>query len=299
VRQNLVSVDLVTADGRRVTASETEHPELFWALHGGGGNFGVATAFEFRLHRVYAGLLAWPSERGRDVCWLYRDLAHDAPDDLGSGLFFLTGPPEEPFPEHLRGTTLVVIVALWAGQLDDGAEAVRPFRELAPAVDLVGPMEYADLQCMLDDPPGLCNYWSASYHEELPDDALDVFMEYGLDRRSPHTQQVLLPWGGAVARVAGDATPLAGRSARWVTHPFALWEDPVDTEANIAWARGFRRDIAPHASGGVYLNFIGDEGEDRVRAAFGGEKYAQLAVIKAEWDPENVFRGNQNIKPAH
>lgn len=299
---NLVSVDLVTADGREVTASETEHPELFWALHGGGGNFGVATAFEFQLHpvgpTVYAGLMAWPGDTGREVCRLYRDLAYDAPDEFGSGLVFLTGPPEEFIPEHLQGTTLVAVAMLWAGSVDDGEDAAKPYRDLGPEVDLVGPMPYAEFQCMIDDPPGLHNYWSADYHEEFPNEALEVFMKYGFERKSPHAQQILLPWGGAVAQVAEDATPLTQRSVPWITHPFALWEDPADTEENIAWARGFRRDIARYATGGIYLNFIGDEGEDRVRAAFGDAKYDRLAAIKAEWDPQNVFRGNQNIKPA-
>ncbi|MGH9014046.1 MAG: FAD-binding oxidoreductase [Acidimicrobiia bacterium] len=299
---NLVSVDLVTADGREVTASETEHPELFWALHGGGGNFGVATAFEFQLHpvgpTVYAGLMAWPGDTGREVCRLYRDLAYDAPDEFGSGLVFLTGPPEEFIPEHLQGTTLVAVAMLWAGSVDDGEDAAKPYRDLRPEVDLVGPMPYAEFQCMIDDPPGLHNYWSADYHEEFPNDALEVFMKYGFERKSPHAQQILLPWGGAVAQVGEDATPLTQRSVPWITHPFALWEDPADTEENIAWARGFRRDIARYATGGIYLNFIGDEGEDRVRAAFGDAKYDRLTAIKAEWDPQNVFRGNQNIKPA-
>ena len=299
---SLVSVDLVTADGREVTASETENPELFWALHGGGGNFGVATAFEFQLHpvgpTVYAGLMVWPGDAGREVCRRYRDVAYNAPDELGSGLVFLTGPPEEFIPEHLQGTTVVAIAMLWAGRVEDGEEAAKPFRELGPEVDLVGPMPYAELQCMLDDPPGLHNYWSADYHQDFPDEALDVFMKYGFERKSPNTQQLMIPWGGAVARISEDATPMTQRSVRWITHPFAMWEDPADTEENIAWARAFRRDIAHYATGGIYLNFIGDEGEDRVRAAFGDEKYRRLATIKAEWDPDNVFRGNQNIKPA-
>jgi FAD/FMN-containing dehydrogenase len=299
---NLVSVDLVTADGREVTASEDEHPELFWALHGGGGNFGVVTTFEFRLHPVgplvTAGLLGWPGDGSREVCMRFRDIAYTAPDELGSALVFLTGPPEEFIPEHLQGTTIAAIAFLWAGDVDDGQAAAQPFRELEPEIDLVQPMPYADFQCMIDDPPGLHNYWSGDYHNDFPDDAVEVFMKYGFERKSPHAQQILLPWGGAVARVPEDATPLTQRSVPWLSHPFALWEDPADTEANIAWARGFRRDIARFASGGVYLNFIGDEGEDRVRAAFGDAKYDRLAAVKAEWDPQNVFHGNQNIKPA-
>jgi FAD/FMN-containing dehydrogenase len=299
---NLISVDLVTADGRAVTASERENPELFWALHGGGGNFGVATAFEFRLHpvgpTVLAGLLGWPGDRGVEIARVYRDLAVDAPEELGSGLIFLTGPPEEFVPAHLQGTTIAVIALLWAGDVADGEAAIKPLRDLSPEIDLVGPMPYAEFQCMIDDPPGLHNYWTADYHDDFPDDALDVFVKYGFERKSPHAQQILLPWGGAIARVPDDATPMANRSVHWVTHPFALWEDPADSEANIEWARGFRRDIAHYATGGIYLNFIGNEGEDRVRAAFGEEKYRRLQVLKAQWDPQNIFQGNQNIRPA-
>lgn len=299
---NLVSVDLVTADGREVTASEDENPELFWGLHGGGGNFGVATSFVFRMSpvgpEVTAGLLIWPGEAAADVSRLYRDIAHSGPDELGSGLILLTGPPEDFIPAHLQGTTVVAVAALWAGDVDEGAEAVQPFRDLSPEVDLVGPMPYADFQCMIDDPPGLHNYWSADYHDEFPDAALDIFVKYGFERQSPHAQQILLPWGGAVARVDENATPMTKRAVPWLTHPFALWEDSADTDRNIEWARAFRRDIARYASGGVYLNFIGEEGEDRVRAAYGDEKYARLAAIKGEWDPTNVFTGNQNIKPS-
>jgi FAD/FMN-containing dehydrogenase len=299
---NLVSVDLVTADGREVTASETENPDLFWALHGGGGNFGVATSFVFRLYPVgptlTAGLMLWPGNDATEVARRYRDLAYDAPDELGIALVVLTGPPEEFVPEHLQGETCVGVAGLFAGDVDAGAEAFGPFRELSPDVDLVGPMGYADFQCMIDDPPGLHNYWSADYHDEFPDDALDVFLKYGFERQSPFAQQLLVAWGGAIARVPEDATPLTKRDVSWITHPFALWEDAADTDKNIEWARAFRRDIARYASGGIYLNFIGDEGEDRVRAAFGAEKYARLAAIKGEWDPDNVFSGNQNIKPA-
>ncbi len=299
---NLVSVDLVTADGREVTASEDEHPDLFWALHGGGGNFGVATSFVFNLHElgplVTAGLMLWPGDAASDVARQYRDLAADAPDELGTALVFLTGPPEEFVPAHLQGTTLLGIAGLWVGDVDAGAEAMQPFKDLAPEVDLVGPMPYADFQCMIDDPPGMRNYWSADYHDSFPDDALEVFVKYGFSKQSPLSQQLLLPWGGAVARIGEDATPMTKRSTAWITHPFAVWEDAAADAENIEWAKSFRRDIAHHATGGVYLNFIGDEGEDRVRAAYGGAKYTRLAGIKGEWDPTNLFRGNQNIKPA-
>jgi len=192
---------------------------------------------------------------------------------------------------------VVAIAVLWAGQVEDGHDVIKPFRDLGPAVDLVGPMPYADFQCMIDDPPGMQNYWTADYLDDLPDAALDVLVRSGLERKSPLTQQILLPWGGAVAQVGDRATPMANRSVRWITHPFAVWEDPADAAENIAWARALRRDMAPYASGGIYLNFIGNEGQERVRAAFGERNYARLAGVKADWDPSNVFRGNQNIIP--
>jgi FAD/FMN-containing dehydrogenase len=298
---NLISVDLVTADGRELTASETEHPELFWALHGGGGNFGVVTAFEFRLHQlgptVLAGLLGWNADVGRDVARVYRDMAYDSPDELGSGLVFLTGPPEEIVPEQLRGVPMAGLAVLWAGDPAEGQDAIKPFLDLHPEANLVAPMPYTDFQKLIDDPPGLRNYWTAEFHDEFSDDAIDVFVKYGSERKSPLTQQVLLPWGGAVAEAEGT-TPMAHRSARWITHPFAVWESPADDDANMAWARSFRRDMARFTNGGVYLNFIGDEGQDRIRAAFGDQSYRRLADVKAAYDPDNIFQGNQNIHPA-
>lgn len=299
---NLVSVDLVTAGGRTVTASEAENPELFWGLHGGGGNFGVATTLEFALRplgpEVLAGVAFWPGDAGRDLAGFYRDWALTLPDELGTALIFLTAPPEEFVPEHLVGTTMAVVGVMHAGPVDEGRDLVKPLLDRSPEIDLVGPMPYADFQCMIDDPPGLRNYWTADYHDSFPDQALDVFVKYGFERPAAESQQLLLPWGGAVARVPEHATPMAHRDAAWVSHPFAVWEGAENDARAIDWARGFRRDIAAHASGGVYLNFIGDEGEERIRAAYGPEKYARLAALKAEWDPGNVFRGNQNIRPA-
>ena len=211
---------------------------------------------------------------------------------------FLTGPPEDFVPAHLQGTTVAAVAVLWNGDRAAGDDVIRPWRDLAPDVDLVGPMPYADFQCMLDDPPGHRNYWTADYHDEFPDEAVDIFVKYGFDRPSPLSQQLLMPWGGAVASLGDDATPLANRSVQWVTHPFAVWEDHRDDDANIDWARGFRRDIASYANGGTYLNFIGNEGQERVRAAYGDATYERLARLKAEWDPGNTFRGNQNIEPA-
>ena len=299
---NLVSVDLVTADGRQVTASAVQHPELFWALHGGGGNFGVATSFEFSLHPVgpvvLAGLMMWPGDAAVDVARTYRDTAFGAPGELGSALVFTTAPAAGFVPAHLQGTTVAAIAVLWAGLPDDGHDVLKIFRDLGPGADLVAPMPYADFQRLIDEPPGLHNYWTADYLDDCPDGAIDVLVRSGLHRPSAQSQQLLLPWGGAVAQIPEFATPLAHRSARWIAHPFAIWPGPAGTERSIGWVQALRRDIAGYANGGAYLNFIGDEGPDRVRAAYGEANYGRLAAVKAEWDPGNIFRGNQNIIPA-
>jgi FAD/FMN-containing dehydrogenase len=300
---NLIAVELVTAACEQIRASESENPDLFWALHGGGGNFGVATAFEFRLHpvgpTVMAGLMLWPGERGREVMEALREAMESAPDELALAAVYLTGPPEEFVPPELRGQLCCGAAVLWAGEsADDGEPYAGRFRELEPAVDLVGPMPYTEFQRMIDDPPGLRNYWTADYLDELSDDAIEVFVSHSERMPVPSAcQSIMFPWGGQVARVSPADTPMAQRDATWVTHPFVLWESAVDDERHLAWGRAISADLKRFASGGVYLNFIGDEGQDRVRAAF-GDRYDRLARIKARYDPDNFFRLNQNIKPA-
>jgi FAD/FMN-containing dehydrogenase len=298
---NLISVDLVTADGEAVTANESQHTDLFWALHGGGGNFGVATSFEFRLHDlgpiVLAGLMIWDGNVGRDVALAFRDWVAAVPDEMGTGLVYLTGPPEEFVPEHLQGRTCIGLAVCYTGDMAEGERVLAPMRALAPEVDLVGEMPYAAFNSMLDDPPGKRNYWSAEYMASLPDDAVDVFVKYAANLASPFTQHIMLPWGGQVARVSAADTPMTQRGAAWITHPFAVWEGEENDDANIRWAREYIADMRPFATGGVYLNFIGDEGQDRVRAAY-GDNYDRIATIKGQYDPANIFRGNQNIEPA-
>ena len=300
---NLLAVELVTADGELIIASAEEHADLFWALHGGGGNFGVATAFTFRLHSVgpdvLAGLLLYEAERGAELMRLLRDVLADAPEEFGPALGYLTVPVDDELPAELHNRLVSALVFCWSGPIEEGETLIAPFRALEPLADLVGVVPYADFQCSIDDPPGYRNWWTAEYLHVVTDEAIDVIHAHSLQIPTPGpAQSFIVPWGGAVARVGEDDTPLTQRDASWVVHPFALWEDEADDEKVIGWARAFRDDIARHASGGVYLNFIGDEGEDRVRAAFGPEKYRRLADIKARYDPDNVFRGNQNIRPA-
>ena len=298
---NLLAAELVTADGSVIRASEDENPELFWALHGGGGNFGVATAFTLRLQElasVTAALLLWPPEAGPDVLRAYRDFMVSAPDEVGGGALFLTGPAEAFVPASLVGKLACVVLIIYAGPEAEARRVAAPILTLGPAGAMIAEMPYADLQCMLDDPPGYRNYWSAEYLDAFPDEAVDLFCARAKDLIVPSpSQHVLFPQGGAVGR--GPANyPLPWRHAPWIVHPFGLWQDAADDERARRWARAIRADLKPWSSGAVYLNFIGDEGEDRVIAGFGRENYARLAKVKGQYDPENVFHLNHNIKPA-
>ena len=298
---NLLAVDLVIADGSRVTASETENPDLFWALHGGGGNFGVATSLTFRLHPLpefAAALMLWRPEDAEPVVRAYRDLMDEAPDDLGGGVLYLTGPDEDFVPADLIGSLACAVLVTCAGSELELREHIRPLLDRRPAGSVVMQLPYAELQCMLDDPPGYRNYWSAEYLRELPDPAVERFCTRAADMVIPSpSQHVLFPWGGAVAR--GDGRwPMSNRSTPWVVHPLGLWEDPADDERARRWAHAIRDDMAPYRTGAVYLNFIGDEGESRVVAGFGEENYQALARIKAQYDPDNIFHRWHNVRPA-
>ena len=299
---DLISVDLVTAAGEQVTASAQENPELFWALHGGGGNFGVATSFTFGLHRlgpkVHAGLLMWPGDAATELSRGYRELALAAPNEESATLIYAMAPAEPFVPPDLVGKMAVYVVYVFAGDAEEGKEHARAYRELGPVVDLVEDTDYADFQCSLDDPPGKYNYWSADYHDELTDDALDVIIDSARRLPGPSSQQLIAHWGGAVGGPAAAATPLLNRGASWVSHPFGLGDDPQGGQEAKAWVKQFRQDISPYATGGVWLNFIGDEGQARIRAAYGDENYNRLAQVKRQFDPDNTFRGNQNILPA-
>jgi FAD/FMN-containing dehydrogenase len=296
----LLSVELVTADGRTVRASEDENAELFWGLHGGGGNFGVATSFSFRLDplpEVTAALLLWEPGEGPQVVARYLDWIESSPDEIGGGVLYLTGPPDEFVPEALVGKLALAVLVTYAGDQAEARELIEPLLELKPSGQMIDSMPYAELQCMLDDPPGYRNYWSAEYLDEFPGDAVELFCARAEDMVVPSpSQHVIFPQGGAVSR--GDGSPISWRHARWVVHPFGLWEDPVDDERARQWAKDVRADLEPWATGAVYLNFIGDEGQDRLVAGFGRDNYERLAKLKAAYDPGNLFRLNHNIEPA-
>ncbi|SCK58934.1 FAD-binding oxidoreductase [Streptomyces sp. WMMB 322] len=298
---NLLAVELVTADGELVRATGHNNRELFWALHGGGGNFGVATSMTLRLHplpALTAALLMWPAAAGPEVVRAYRDFMEAAPDQAGGGLIYLTGGEEPPVPEDLVGKLACASLITYTGREAEARDVMAPMLGLGHTGELIGQMPYAQVQRMLDDPPGYRNYWSAEHLDAFPDEAVDLFCARAHDMVVPSpSQHVLFPQGGAVARGA-ELYPLPWRSAPWTVHPFGLWEDPADDARAKEWARGLREDLRPWTSGAVYLNFIGQEGRDRVVAGFGPENYRRLAAVKAQYDPENVFRLNHNITPA-
>jgi FAD/FMN-containing dehydrogenase len=302
---SLLEAEVVTADGRVVTASRSQHPELFWALRGGGGNFGIVTTFTLRLHPVgplvYGGMLMYPAEFAGDVVRAWREFMLTAPDALGSGLAFITAPPEEFVPEPVRGHPVVGVVLCWAGAVDDGPAAIAPLLAAAPpALAMVQPMPYTAVQQMLDagNPHGMRNYWSADFYEDLPDEAVDVLVGLATQPVSPLTQIILVRGGGAVERVPHDETAFSGRDLPWNVHFLGMWPEAADDDVNIAWLKRLCRAMKPWAAGNVYLNWLGDEGQDRIAAGFGREKYARLRELKRTWDPTNVFRHNQNIPPA-
>ena len=299
---NLVAVELVTADGELVRASEEENPELLWAHRGGGGNFGVVTALELRLHplppEVLAGLVLHPAERGRELLALMRDTMEQAPPELSLAFGYVTAPAEPEIPEHLHGQQAILVAGMYAGDPADGERALAEIRAFGPpAADLFCVVPYADFQCSLDDPPGYRNYGTAEHLSELPDAAIDVIARRSERIPAGPAQLFIVSWGGAVADAGPERSPLGGRSSRFIVHPLFLWEDPADDEHMIALGRGYRDALGPWSTGAAYSNFIGDEGEERVRAGFAPGAYERLAQVKAQWDPQNVFRGNQNIRP--
>jgi len=305
VCDNLLKAEVVTADGRVVVASAEENSDLFWGLRGGGGNFGVVTAFHFRLRPlgpiVLGGLLLYPAAVAGELVRFYRDFMIDARDEVGTALAFITAPPEDFVPEPVRGQPVIGIVCCYAGSVEDGEEALRPLRELPYlGVNMVQPMPYVAVQQLLDppNPKGMQNYWTADFFDELPDEAIDVLVEQATKPVSPLTQIILVPGGGAIARVDEDATAFGQRNAQWNIHFLSMWPDPADTETNIAFTRGLASAMKPWTTGRAYLNFIGDEGAGRVEAAFGPQKYLRLSELKRKWDPTNLFRHNQNIPPA-
>ena len=301
---NLVAADVVTADGRLVHASEQQNPELYWGLRGGGGNFGIVTSFEFRLHPVgptiLAGPIFFPGDQATQILRGYREYTATLPDAMTTLVNLATAPPAPFLPADVHGKKIVTVVGVYAGSRDEGQKLAAPLRQLGtPITDLLGPMPYAMMQSLLDGlyTPGARNYFKAGYLGGLSDEAIETLVRFHGPSISPSSEIHIHHLGGAVARVPDDATAFGQRGAPYLLNIVARWTDPGTDDAHIAWARDLYAAAEPFSTGGTYVNFL-SAGDDRVAAAYGQDKYERLARLKETWDPTNVFRLNQNIRPA-
>jgi FAD/FMN-containing dehydrogenase len=291
---NLLAAEVVTADGALVTANASENPDLFWGLRGGGGNFGVVTRFEYRLHpvgpTVLAGSVLYDWAQAREALRFYAEFSSRAPDELSADAVLMTSP---------EGERLFGISVCWCGDLDEGARVLEPLQAHRPPLEVgIAPTPYLQVQSASDRffSRGRRYYWKAQFLREISDSAIDALLEAYASAPSVSALAVLQQVGGAIARVPPSATAYAQRDAAYDCFPVAIWDDPAEDEANIRWARELWTALRPFSTGGVYVNNLGDEGEDRVRAAY-GENYARLVALKTRYDPSNLFRLNQNIRP--
>jgi FAD/FMN-containing dehydrogenase len=301
---NLIAADVVTADGRLLRASEDENDELFWALRGGGGNFGVATSLEFRLHPVgdiVGGPIFFELDAAADVMAFYRQYIAEAPEELGAFFMFQIAPPLPFIPGDRHGDNLCGIVTCWSGPESDAAAVLKPLRDAGPVVaEHVGPMPYPALNSAFDAllPPGLQHYWKADFVKELTDDAIPIHVEHGSQVPVVNSTVHVYPIDGAVQRVRPDETAFAYRDVSFACVIAGMWPDPADNQANTKWVRDYWSAIHPYSgTDGGYVNFMGDDDQNRVEANYGGN-YERLSKIKAKYDPDNLFHLNQNIQPA-
>ena len=299
---NLVSAEVVTAEGRVLTASDSENDDLFWALRGGGGNFGVATALEFRLHPVdtiYGGPMFFEIEDAPTVLRFFREFIADAPEALGGFPAWQIAPPLPFIPEDRQGEPFLAFVACWAGPVEQGEAALKPLMDVAPIVaEHVGPMPYPDLNSAFDAlvPPGLQHYWKANFVNELTDEAIEAHVEHGPKVPVVSSTVHIYPINGACHRVAPDATAFAYRDATFATVIAGMWPDPADNEANVKWVRDYYDATAPLSEEGGYVNFMAEDDQGRIKANYKGN-YGRLVDVKRKDDSDNLFHLNQNIKP--
>ena len=299
---NLISADVVTADGRFVTASQRQNEDLFWALRGGGGNFGAVVSFEYQLHPVttiYGGPMFFELDAAGDLLRFYREFIADAPEQFGGFPAFQIAPPLPFIPENRHGDRLSLFVSCWTGPVEDGEKMLKPLREVAPVVaEHVGPMPYPALNAAFDAlyPPGLRHYWKASFATGLSDEAIVAHVENGSNVPELTSTMHIYPINGACHRLASEDTAFAYRDANFATVIAGMWPDPANDEANIRWVRDYYDAIAPHSEAGGYINFMADDDQDRIRANYKGN-YDRLVEVKRRYDPQNLFRRNQNIKP--
>ena len=301
---NLIGADVVTADGRLVHTSEDENQDLLWGLRGGGGNFGIATSLEYKLHpigpNILAGPIFFPGDRAEEVLRFYRDWVRELPDETTTFVSLATAPPAPFLPEYAHGKPGVVVVAVHAGDPDEGRRIVQPLKDLGdPVADLIDVIPYTVMQSLLDAlwERGAHNYFRSAYVDEVNDAAIDALVERHAAVQSPHSEIHLHHFGGAVARVGEDDTAFGNRSAQYVLNVIARTPSADGFERNVAWARDTAEALAPVSRDGAYVNFMGDAGDARLRASYGDAKYERLRALKRRYDPTNLFRLNQNITP--
>jgi FAD/FMN-containing dehydrogenase len=300
---NLLSVDIVTADGRLLTASATGNEDLFWGVRGGGGNFGIVTSFEYRLHPigplVLGGMLLYPAAQAKELLHFYREFMAGAPNELMTLVAFLTAPPAPFVPTHLQGTPVVAIAICYAGSIEEGQRVVEPLRRFGPpALDLLSPMPYTVIQQLFDaaNPFGLQVYVKSDHLAGLGDEVIDTLVTHAATATSPLSVVILFPLEGVVSRVGEQETAFGHRNTAYDYVIYSMWTDPQESERHIQWTRDFWTAMQPFSIG-VYVNELGNEGEDRVRAAYLPATYERLVALKNRYDPANLFRLNQNIKP--
>lgn len=302
---NLLSADVVTAGGELLTASESENEELFWAIRGGGGNFGVLTSMEYKMYPVgpivVGGIVLYPMEQVQEVLRFFREFTASAPDELSAAVLFMPAPPAPFVPPHLHGVRMVGIAACYSGSIEDGMRATAALRPFGtPAVQMVGPMPYLVLQQLADQGvvPGSLMYNTGHYLKDLGDDCIDTLAAGASEAPSPGCVIIVRHLGGAIGRVSPDATAYSGRSAPYSLEILTEWASPADTERHTSWASGYWEALDRHSTGTVYVNFLGDEGDEWIARAYSPSTYQRLAAIKRKYDPTNFFCLGQNIKPA-
>ncbi|MCI0141115.1 FAD-binding oxidoreductase [Arthrobacter bambusae] len=300
---NLISADVVTADGKFLTASETRNEDLFWALRGGGGNFGVVTSLEYKLHpvdMVHAAIIIYGMEQADTVAKFYRDYMDTAPEEFGAFVGFHQGPPVPFLPEEWHGKPVCVVIGMWTGDPAEGTACWQPFLDVAPvAGSLVGPMPYPVLNSAFDPllPKGMQAYWKADFLSELNDGAIAAHLEYGSKVPSVQTSVHVYPIDGAVQRVGQTDTAFVNRGVKFSPVIACMWNDPADNEANIDWVRSYAAALRPYSSPGGYIGFMDGDDQGRISENY-GVNYGRLQTIKGKYDPGNLFHVNQNIKPA-
>ena len=301
---NLLSADVVTADGKQVRASESENSDLFWGLRGGGGNFGVVTNFEYRLHpfgpNVLTGLIVFPFDEAKQVLQKYRDAVKTMPEDLNVWVVLRKAPPLPFLPENVHGKEVVISAVFYAGDEAEGMKLIEPLKSFGtPVGQFIGVQPYTAWQQAFDPllTPGARNYWKSHNFAELPDDAIDVVIKYVSELPTPQTEIFFGLVGGQASRVAEDATAYSQRDALWACNVHGRWENSSDDQKVISWARAFFDASAPYSTGGVYVNFMTEDEKARVKSAYKPEVWQRLVDLKSKWDPTNLFRMNQNISP--